>query len=56
MSSKNDELFGAIEAEQSLILKLIEDNKRHCARSDMLMDAARKKLGTKESEGEMEDA
>ena len=54
MASKNEELFGKIEAEQSMILQYIEDNKRLCARSDMLVDAARK--NPKAKEGETEDA
>jgi hypothetical protein len=56
VASKNEELFGKIEAEQSMILQLIEDNKRLCARSDMLVDAARNNRKSREAEGETEDA
>ncbi|HWH18412.1 MAG TPA: hypothetical protein VNT77_08795 [Allosphingosinicella sp.] len=56
MKSKKEELLGSIEAEQSVILKLIEDSKRLAARSDELMGSARKHRKTKEAEGETEDA
>lgn len=50
-----DDAVAKIEAEQSLLLKFIEDNKRLCDRSDVLMKAARSNR-LKESEGETEDA
>lgn len=42
MTPEDDELFSQIEAEQSLILKLIDENKRICAHSSELIDAARR--------------
>lgn len=52
---KQDELFREIEAEQSMILQLIQQNEKLAARSDVLLNASRKKKN-RESEGELEDA
>lgn len=57
MKNKVEDLFGEIEAQQSLIAKMIEENKHHCSRNEMLVDAAAKRRRpARESEGELEDA
>lgn len=50
-----DDAVARIEAEQSLLVTFIEESKRLCARSDVLMNAARFRK-SKEAEGETEDA
>jgi hypothetical protein len=50
-----DDAAAKIEAEQSMLSRFIEESKRLCARSDVLMNAARSR-GSKEAEGETEDA
>ena len=55
MKKKSEELCSRVEAEQSVILNLIEESKRLAARSDVLMNAAKRKK-SRESEGELEDA
>lgn len=42
MTPEDDKLFSQIEAEQSLILELIDQNKRICAHSSELIEAARR--------------
>lgn len=50
-----EETFSQIEAEQSLLRRIIEDNKRLSARAEQLMNCARSGKA-KETEGETEDA
>lgn len=56
MKNKAEDLFGEIEAQQSLIAKMIEENKQHCSRNELLVEAAVRRRPARESEGELEDA
>ncbi len=53
-AKKREELCRQIEAQQSIIQKLIDDSKRLTDHSDSLMRACRNEIS--ESEGETEDA
>ena len=48
MTPEEEDLFGRIEAEQTMIRAFIDDSKRLCARSDVLLNAARDKPKSKE--------
>lgn len=56
MTPEQEELFGRIEADQKLIRTFIDDSKRLCDRSDVLMNAARDRRKPRESAAGAEQA